>query len=143
MTSAAKAETAGVFGNGQEIIAIRILLKALGHPHLATPLKTDNSMSNSFVHANIKQRHLGHAMELALRQSNPPTTAYVLGQRNRQQCRLFYETPSTVASPYYASKICFKRTSGNYHSKTYGGWVSVSYVGPKLGGARFEIQEAV
>ena len=56
MTSAAKAETAGVFGNGQEIIAIRILLQALGHPQLATPLKTDNSTSNSFVHANIKQR---------------------------------------------------------------------------------------
>ena len=56
MTSAAEAETAGVFGNGQEIIAIRILLQALGHPQLATPLKTDNSTSNSFVHANIKQR---------------------------------------------------------------------------------------
>jgi hypothetical protein len=56
MTSAAEAETAGVFGNGQEIIAIRVLLQALGHPQLATPLKTDNSTSNSFVHANIKQR---------------------------------------------------------------------------------------
>ena len=54
MTSAAEAETAGVFGNGQKIIAIRILLKALGHPQLATLLKTDNSMSNSFLHANIK-----------------------------------------------------------------------------------------
>jgi hypothetical protein len=56
MTSAAEAETVGVFGNGQEIIAIRILLQALGHPQLATLLKTDNSTSHSFVHANIKQR---------------------------------------------------------------------------------------
>jgi hypothetical protein len=56
MTSAAEAETAGVFGNGQEIIACRISLQALGHPQPATPLKTDNSTSNSFVHANIKQR---------------------------------------------------------------------------------------
>jgi hypothetical protein len=56
MTSAAEAETAGVFGNGQEIIACRISLHALGHPQPATPLKTDNSTSNSFVHANIKQR---------------------------------------------------------------------------------------
>jgi hypothetical protein len=56
MTSAAEAETNGVYRNGQEIIAIRILLQALGHPQLATPLKTDNSTSNSFVHANIKQR---------------------------------------------------------------------------------------
>ncbi len=56
MTSAAEAETAGVFGNGQEIIACRISLHALNHPQPATPLKTDNSTSNSFVHANIKQR---------------------------------------------------------------------------------------
>jgi hypothetical protein len=56
MSSAAEAETAGVFGNGQEIIAIRISLQALGHPQQATPLKTDNSTSHSFVHANIKQR---------------------------------------------------------------------------------------
>jgi hypothetical protein len=58
---------------------------------------------------------LGHAaMELASQQSNPPATTYVLGQRNRQRCRLFYEAPSAVASPSYASKICFKRTPGNY-----------------------------
>jgi len=55
MTSAAEAETDGVYENGQEIIAIRILLQALGHPQLATLLKTDNSTLNSFVHANIKQ----------------------------------------------------------------------------------------
>ena len=53
MTSAAEAETAGVYGNGQEIIAIHISLQAFGHPQLATPLKTDNFTSNSFVHANI------------------------------------------------------------------------------------------
>jgi hypothetical protein len=56
MTSAAEAETAGVFDNGKEIIACRISLRALGHPQAATPLKTDNSTSHSFVHANIKQR---------------------------------------------------------------------------------------
>jgi hypothetical protein len=53
MTSAAEAETASVYGNGQEIIAIHISLQAFGHPQLATPLKTDNFTSNSFVHANI------------------------------------------------------------------------------------------
>ena len=56
MGSAAETETAGVYGNGQEIIACRISLQALGHPQTATPFKTDNSTSNSFVHANIKQR---------------------------------------------------------------------------------------
>jgi hypothetical protein len=56
MTSAAEAKTAGVYGNAQESIACCISLHALGHPQPATPLKTDNSTSNSFVHANIKQR---------------------------------------------------------------------------------------
>jgi hypothetical protein len=55
MSSAAEAETGGVFGNAQEAIACRISLKALGHPQAATLLKTDNSTTNSFVHANIKQ----------------------------------------------------------------------------------------
>ena len=56
MTSAAEAETGGVYGNAQEIIGCRISLDALGHPQPAMPLKTDNSTLNSFVHANIKQR---------------------------------------------------------------------------------------
>jgi hypothetical protein len=56
MTSAAEAEIGGVYGNRQEIVACRISLHALGHPQAATPLKTDNSTSHSFVHANIKQR---------------------------------------------------------------------------------------
>jgi hypothetical protein len=56
MASAAESETGGVYGNAQEAIACRISLQALGHPQPATPLKTDNSTANSFVHANIKQR---------------------------------------------------------------------------------------
>jgi hypothetical protein len=56
MSSAAEAETGGVFGNAQEAIACRISLLALGHSQPATPLKTDNSTANSFVHANIRQR---------------------------------------------------------------------------------------
>jgi hypothetical protein len=56
MASAAEAETGGVYGNAQEALACRISLLALGHPQPATPLKTDNSTANSFVHANIKQR---------------------------------------------------------------------------------------
>jgi hypothetical protein len=56
MSSAAEAETGGVYGNAQEAIACRISLLALGHAQTATPLKTDNSTANSFVHANIKQR---------------------------------------------------------------------------------------
>jgi hypothetical protein len=56
MASAAEAETGGVYGNGQEIIACRIPLHALGHKQPPTPLKTDNSTAYSFVHSNIRQR---------------------------------------------------------------------------------------
>jgi hypothetical protein len=56
MTSAAEAETGGVYWNGQDAIACRIPLEALGHPQPPTPLKTDNSTAYSFVHSNIRQR---------------------------------------------------------------------------------------
>jgi len=56
MASAAETETAGVFGNAQDAIAIRIGLKALAHKQPPTPLKTDNTTCESFVHLNIRQR---------------------------------------------------------------------------------------
>ena len=56
MTSAAEAETAGLFYNCQTAIDIRNMLKALGHTQPATPVKTDNSTAESFVKNLIKQR---------------------------------------------------------------------------------------
>ena len=56
VTSAAEAETAALFYNGQHIIVLRRLLEALQHPQSPTPLKTDNTTANSFVHNNINQR---------------------------------------------------------------------------------------
>ncbi len=54
VSSAAEAETGGLFINGQEIIPLRYILEQIGHPQPPTPLKTDNSTSNGFVHKNIK-----------------------------------------------------------------------------------------
>ena len=42
VSSAAEAETGGLFLNAQNIIHIRRILKALKHPQLPVPLKTDN-----------------------------------------------------------------------------------------------------
>ena len=56
VASAAEAETGGLFGNGQEAIPLRRALLALDHPQPPTPIKTDNSTSDSFVHSNIRQR---------------------------------------------------------------------------------------
>ena len=67
VASAAEAETGGLFGNGQEIIPIRRGLDALDHPQPPTPVKTDNTTSNSFVHSDIqktKVKNVGYALEL-------------------------------------------------------------------------------
>ena len=56
VASAAKAKTGGLFHNGQMTIHIRRLLEALGHQQPATPLKTDNSTSNAFVHKLLRQK---------------------------------------------------------------------------------------
>ena len=52
----AEAETAGLFFNAQEALHICYLLEQLGHKQPPTPLKTDNSTANSFVHSNIRQK---------------------------------------------------------------------------------------
>ena len=56
LASAAECETGGVFFNGQTAVVLRVALTTLGHPQPPTPIKTDNSTANSFVHSNIKQR---------------------------------------------------------------------------------------
>jgi hypothetical protein len=56
VSSAAEAETGGLFHNAQIAILIRHILEALGHPQPPTPIKTDNSTANGFVHDNIHQK---------------------------------------------------------------------------------------
>ena len=56
VASAAEAETAGLFGNSQTAVVIHCALQSLDHPQPPTPIKTDNSTANSFVHSNIKQK---------------------------------------------------------------------------------------
>ena len=56
VASAAEAETAGLFYNAQSGLILRQILEDLGHPQPPTPLKTDNTTANSFVHANMKMR---------------------------------------------------------------------------------------
>ena len=56
VASAAEAETAVLFGNSQVAVVIRCALQSLDHPQPPTPIKTDNSTANSFVHSNIRQK---------------------------------------------------------------------------------------
>ena len=54
--SAAEAETGGLFYNAQQAVVLRKILEDLGHPQPPTPLKTDNSTANNFVHSTMKQK---------------------------------------------------------------------------------------
>ena len=56
VASAAGSETGGLFGNVQEIIPTWRGIDGLDHPQPPTPLKTDNTTSNRFVHSNIRKR---------------------------------------------------------------------------------------
>ena len=56
VTSAAEAETAGLFHNAQNILLLRRILTALRHPQSPTPLKTDNATAAGFIHKNIHLR---------------------------------------------------------------------------------------
>ena len=58
VSSAAEAETGGVFHNSQEGIPIRRALEALGHrqPPDGTPFKLDNAVSHGFINSNIKMK---------------------------------------------------------------------------------------
>ena len=56
VASAAEAEVAGVFHNTRMAIPIRHLLHSLGHTQPPTPIKTDNSTANGFIHDNIHQK---------------------------------------------------------------------------------------
>ena len=58
VTSAAEAETAGLFLNCQKIIEIKQMLHALGHPQSATSVKTDNATAASFVTDIIKKKNV-------------------------------------------------------------------------------------
>ena len=56
VSSAAEAETAGIFHNAQQAIPIRYILKELGHPQPPTPIKTDNTTANAFIHQTMRHK---------------------------------------------------------------------------------------
>ena len=56
VTSAAEAETAGLFYNAQSAIQLKNILHALNHPQHHIPIKTDNTTAASFVTDTIKNK---------------------------------------------------------------------------------------
>ena len=53
VSSAAEAETKGVFQNAKLSLPIHHMLIAMGHPQDSTPIATDNTTTTAFVHKNM------------------------------------------------------------------------------------------
>ena len=53
VSSAAEAETHGVFQNAKIAVSLRNILKELGHEQPPTPIITDNSTTTGFVHKTM------------------------------------------------------------------------------------------
>ena len=56
VSSAADAETSGIFLNYKAAIWIKHMLEALGHHKKYIPLKTDNSTTDAFSHSSFKEK---------------------------------------------------------------------------------------
>ena len=56
VSSAAESETAGLFTNMKEAVALRTTLEEMGHPQPATPIQVDNSTACGIANDTIKQR---------------------------------------------------------------------------------------
>ena len=56
VSSAAEAELAALFHNGQDAYPLRIALEELKHPQPPTPMQTDNSTAAGLANDTIKQK---------------------------------------------------------------------------------------
>eukprot|EP00957_Ditylum_brightwellii_P136661 10421995-Ditylum_brightwellii.AAC.1 len=56
MASAAEAELGALFENAKEAVALRTMLRDLGHQQPATPIQVDNSVAHGIVNSNIRQQ---------------------------------------------------------------------------------------
>jgi hypothetical protein len=56
MSSAAKAELAGLYTMAREAIYIRIILEELGHAQPPTPLQTYNAMADGVINGKVQPK---------------------------------------------------------------------------------------
>jgi hypothetical protein len=56
VSSAAEAELAALFHNGQDAYSLRIALEEMNHPQPPTPIQTDNSTAAGLANDSIKQK---------------------------------------------------------------------------------------
>jgi hypothetical protein len=94
MGSAAEAEIASSYMNGQEAIPIRTTLEEMGHPQPPTPMQVDNSTAEGFANDTIKQKR-SKAIDMRF---------YWIQDRTRQGQFLIYWRPGADNLADYHSK---------------------------------------
>jgi hypothetical protein len=94
MGSAAEAEIASSYTNGQEAIPIRTTLEEMGHPQPPTPMQVDNSTAEGFANETIKQKR-SKAIDMRF---------YWIQDRTRQGQFLVYWRPGTANLADYHTK---------------------------------------
>ena len=79
------------------------MLKQLGHPQPATPLKTDNSTATSFVHNNITQKKS---------KSWDMRYYWLREKQHNKDFNIFWESGKTNHGDYFT-----KHHPGSYHQE--------------------------
>jgi hypothetical protein len=74
MSSATKAELAGLYIMAHKAIYIRIILEELGHVQPPTPLQTDNTMADGIINSKVQPKQT-KAMDMYF-------TGYAVGNAN-------------------------------------------------------------
>ena len=87
-----EAETGGLFHNGQTIVHICRLLKALGHDQPPTPLKTDNGTANAFVHRALWQKKS---------ESRDMKYNWLRDKERKKELRIFWEIGKKNGADYF------------------------------------------
>ena len=93
VTSAAEAETAGLFYNGQTTIELKNMLKALGHPQKAVPIKTDNATAASFVKDTLKMKR-SKAWDVRYH--------WLSEQQNKQNINIYWDAGNNNIADYHS-----------------------------------------
>ena len=92
VSSAAEAETAGIFHNAQVAVPIRYILESLGHQQPPTPIKTDNSTASGFINNNIHQKKS---------KSWDMRYHWLRDRQTKQQLRIYWDKGSNNNADYF------------------------------------------
>ena len=106
----AKIKVAALFMNAREAVPMRQGLIELGHPQLATPMKTDNSTATGIINNTIKQKR-SKAIDMRF---------YWLQDRVQQGMFDVYRAPGLNNLADYPTK----HHSGKYHKAVRGIYLS-------------------